>query len=117
MNQITPYYLVRAMASISLVAIALQYWPMQLLGLAIILMPYLIVILLANKEAYSSPLRVHCRFLSGVGISIISTVLLFGIESDAQASIGVLFAVAIQFGIIFISEAIIGLFTYQESKP
>lgn len=117
MNQITPYYLVRAMASISLVAIALQYWTMQLLGLAIILMPYLTVILLANKEAYSSPLRVYCRFFSGVGVSIISIGLLFGIENDAQAGIGVLFAVALQFGIIFVSEAIIGLFTYQESKP
>ena len=117
MNQITPYYLVRAMASISLVAIALQYWTMQLLGLAIILMPYFIVLLLANKDAYSSPSRVYSRFFSGVGVSIISIALLFGIESDAQAGIAVLFAVAIQFGIIFVSEAIIGLFTYQESKP
>lgn len=117
MNQLTPYYLARAIASISLVAIALQYWTMQLLALAIILMPYVIVLLLANKGAYSSPLRVYCRFFSGVGISIISIGLLFGVENNAQAGIAVLFAVAIQFGTLFVSEAIIGLFTYEESKP
>ena len=97
-------------------AIVYEYWGAGFIGTAFMLTPYVIVSLLANKNAYKTKLRIFCRAVGGVLVLILAIGLLFGIESDPQAAVGIGFAIVIQYGIIFVSEAIIGLATYEESR-
>ena len=108
------YNLVRIFSIISLMAIVYYYWGAGFIGTAFMLTPYVVVFLLANNNTYKTKLRIFCRATGGVLISILAIGLLLGIESDPQAGIGIGFAIVIQYGVIFVSEAIIGLATYRE---
>ncbi len=79
-------------------------------------MPYVVVFLLANESSYKTTFRIYCRVIAGISVSLISMGLLFGISNDAQAGIGVLLALVIQYGILFVSEALIGFYTYGENN-
>jgi hypothetical protein len=110
------YTLIRILSSICLIAIVSEYWRSGLIGTSFILSPYIIVSLLANKNAYKTKLKLVCRSVGGVLVSILAIGLLIGIDADPQASIGIGFTIIMQYGIIFVSEAIIGLATYEESN-
>ncbi len=116
MVHLKTYNLIRMFSILSLMAILYEYWGTGLIGTAFMLTPYVIVSLLANKNAYKTKLRIFCRAAGGVLISMLALGLLFGIKSDPQAGIGIGFAIAIQYGVIFVSEAIIGLATYGENS-
>ena len=114
MLNISSYNVIKVLTSISFVVIAFQGLSHGVLTGIVLLMPYVIVFLLANESSYKTTLRIYCRVIAGILVSLISLGLLFGISNDPQVGIGVLFAVAIQYGILFVSEALIGLYTYGE---
>jgi len=116
MVHLKSHNIIKILASISFIAIAYEYLAIGFMGATIILIPYVLIFLLANKNAYKTTLRVFCRVTGGILVSLLAVGLLFGIKSDPQAGVGAMFAVVIQYGVIFISEAIIGLFTYKESS-
>lgn len=116
MINVTSYNFIRILASICFITVAIVFLPYGALGGVFLLMPYLLVFLLANQNTYHTPLRVYCRVTAGVLVSLISIAILFGIESDPQAGISVMFSAVIQYGVIFVAEAIIGLMTYEESE-
>tara|TARA_R110001592_G_scaffold168650_10_gene404896 strand:+ start:280 stop:651 length:372 start_codon:yes stop_codon:yes gene_type:complete len=113
MIKLNLYKYSKALSVISLIAVTYKYWGFGFWEAIFILLPYLLVFLLANRAAYSSPLLIGCRAIAGVIVSLLCAVLLFGITPSAQAGIGFMFVVVIQYGVIFVSEALIGLFTYQ----
>lgn len=113
MIKLNLYKYIKVLSLISLIAVTYKYWGFGFWEAIIVLLPYLLVFLLANQDAYSSPLLIGCRTIAGVIVSLLCAVLLFGITPSAQAGIGFMFGVVIQYGVIFVSEALIGLFTYQ----
>ncbi|MCP1338035.1 hypothetical protein NJR55_00385 [Idiomarina sp. M1R2S28] len=115
MNYLKIYNLIRTLSIICFVAITFEYWGIGFIGTAIMLFPYGIVFVLANKNLYKTKLRTFFRAVAGLLVSVLTIGLLFGVDSDPQAAIGLGFVVVIQYGILFISEAIIGLATYAES--
>lgn len=116
MLNIMSYNVIKVLTSISFVVVAFQGLSHGVLAEIILLMPYVIVFLLANESSYKTTFRIYCRVIAGISVSLISLGLLFGISNDAQAGISVLFAVVIQYGILFVSEVLIGLYTYRESN-
>lgn len=116
MINIRSYNVVKVMASVSLIVIAFEFLVSDLVA-GIMMMPCVIVFLMANESWYKSAIRVFCRVTAGILISLISLGLIFTINDDPQGGIGLALGVVIQFAIIFVSEALIGLCTYEESSP
>lgn len=110
------YNFIRLLSTICFVATAYKYGGDGFFGNLFILAPYLIVFLIANKNAYKTKLRLYCRATAGLLVSVLTVGLFIGVEPDAQAAIGIVFGILIQYGVVFVSEAIIGLATYGESS-
>jgi hypothetical protein len=108
------YNLIRILSTICFLATAYKYWSGGFIGNLFILAPYVIVYLLANKNAYNTKLRLFCRTVAGILVSVLAVAIFIGVEPDAQAAIVIGFGIVIQYGVIFVSEAIIGLATYGE---
>lgn len=109
MFQMKTYQYVRIISVVCILAVLLEYWRYNFIGLIVLLIPYVTVFALANNSAYKTRLAKGCRMTGAVLIAAITVGILFGIKSDPQAGIGVLFAAMLQYGILFISEAILGL--------
>ncbi|QDE31729.1 hypothetical protein [Shewanella polaris] len=115
MTNLKYYNLIRLLAAIFFVAIAFEYWGNSFIGLAVLLFPYILVFLLANKLAYRTKLRTILRTFAGLLVSVLAIGLLFGIKSDAQSGIVVSHIAISQYSAIFVAEAIIGLCTYEDN--
>ncbi|WP_440056799.1 hypothetical protein ACSLBF_18135 (plasmid) [Pseudoalteromonas sp. T1lg65] len=111
------YNFVRVLSLLCFVSIAWKHWDVSILGLTYMLLPYILIFVLATKKTYCSRIRISCRTVGAVAVSLVSIGLVIEVGSDPQASIGMMYAVAMQYGVLFISEAIIGLVTYPESNP
>lgn len=108
------YRFTQILSIICFTAILYQYWGTSFIGAALMLTPYLLIFLLANPRAYQTKTKVVLRTIGGVLVAVLALGLLFGVGSDAQAGVGIGFAVVIQYGAIFLSEAIIGLVNYNK---
>lgn len=108
------YNLVRVVSLFCFSAITWEYWGNNALGLVFLLTPYVLVFVLATQKTYSSKIKIICRVVAGAFVSLLSVGLLFGIDADPQAPIGIGLTVIIQYCTLFVAEAIIGLATYKE---
>lgn len=106
--------IIRIIAAISFIAVGYHFWGNSLLGMVFMLLPYGVVFLLANRVTYETKLKSMCRGLSGVIVCLLSLGLLFGEYNDPQSGIGIAFAVLLQYGVIFATEAVVGLVTFRE---
>lgn len=103
-------------ALIALIAINYKYWGTGLLTILMMSAPYALIFFIANENNYKGRLTSLLRSSAAVIILLLALGLLFGIEPDPQSGIGVMFAIAFQYGALFISEALIALFTYREEQ-
>jgi len=104
------YYPVRALAVISLVAVAIKYWMPTEIGFAFMLLPYLVLYFLANANNYRNKRLFLIRIIAALFTIILAPVLIFGIEPDPQAGVGIMFLLVTQLTAISASEFIISFF-------
>ena len=116
MVHLKTYNLIQVFSILSLITIVYEYWGVGFISIVFMINPYIIVFLLANNKAYKTKLRVVCRAVGGTLVSILALGLLLYVKSDPQTGIGIGLAIVMQYGVIFVSEAIIGLATYDESS-
>lgn len=116
MNFLKTYNIIKLLALVSFIALAYKYVANGLVGVIFMLIPYVLIFFLANKNAYQTTLKVSIRMIGGILVVLLALSLLFYVNDDAQAGIGIMFAVVIQYGVIFVSEAIIGLLTYERNS-
>jgi hypothetical protein len=114
MMYLKTYNYIKALALIALVTINYEYWGAGFLGVLVMSAPYFIIYTIASENRYKSRLSHLLRASAGIIVFLLALGLLFGVGSDPQAGIGAMFAIVIQFGVIFASEALIALFTYRE---
>jgi hypothetical protein len=117
MMYLNTYNFIKTLAIIALVTINYEYWGAGFFEVLVMSAPYFVIYALANESRYQS--RLSClscllRASAGIIVFLLALGLLFGVTSDPQAGIGVIFAIVIQYGVIFASEAFIALFTYRE---
>jgi len=112
MNYHKIYYAVRALAVLSLAIITIEYWNAGALALAILLSPYVTLYILSNENNYRDFKLMVLRVVSALLSFLMVPWLLFGVEADPQAGIGLLFGVIIQLSLISITELII-LFIFR----
>ena len=113
MKRIKLYQLVRLLSLLGILLLLFGEWSKGAAATLLILSPVLLVLLLANERAYQLRLPAVCRAFAGVAVLLLSMALLFDNNDDPQAGIGVALVIVIQYACIFVSEAIIGLVTYQ----
>jgi hypothetical protein len=112
MEYLKIYNIIRILSVGFLIALINKFGFDSFIGSVFILAPYLLLFLLANQAAYKTKFKIFCRSLSGTLVYIIAIGILF---SGLNEMIGAGYAMALQYGIIFVAEAIIGLFTYAEN--
>ena len=103
--------IIRVLSVGFLIALINKFGFASSMGIVFILAPYLLLFLLANQAAYKTKFRIFFRSLSGALVCLIAIGILFVGRNEM---IGIGYAVALQYGVIFVVEAIIGLFTYDE---
>jgi len=108
------YYPVRALAVLSLVAVAIKYWMPTEIGFAFMLLPYLVLYFLANAKNYKNKRLFLLRIIAALFTITLAPVLIFGIKPDPQAGIGIVFLLVMQLAAISASEFII-LFFYADN--
>jgi len=108
------YYPVKALAALSLVAVAIKYWMPTEIGFAFVLLPYLVLYFLANANNYRNKRLFLIRIIAALFTIILAPVLIFGIEPDPQAGVGIMFLLVTQLTAISASEFII-LFFYADN--
>ncbi len=89
------YYPIKVLAVWSFVAISIVYWNTGAAGLALLLSPYVVLYFLSNDNNYRDVKLTVIRIIPAIIIFILVPWLLFGIESDPQAGIGLMFGVII----------------------
>ena len=104
MNYKKIYYPVKVLAVLSLVAVAIKYWMPTEIGFAFMLLPYLLLYFLANAKNYQNKRLIIIRFIAALFTIILAPVLIFGIEPDPQAGIGIMFLLIMQLAAISASE-------------
>jgi hypothetical protein len=114
MKYLNTYNFIKALAIIALVTINYEYWGAGFFEVLVMSAPYFVIFALANESRYQSRLSCLLRASAGIIVFLLALGLLFGVGPDPQAGIGALFAIVIQYGVIFASEALIALFTYRE---
>ncbi|MBA6408429.1 MULTISPECIES: hypothetical protein [unclassified Pseudoalteromonas] len=114
MNYKKIYYPVKGLAVLSLVAVAIKYWMPTEIGFAFMLLPYLLLYFLANAKNYQNKRLIIIRFIAALFTIILAPVLIFGIEPDPQAGMGIMFLLIMQLAAISASEFII-LFFYVDN--
>ncbi len=110
------YYPVKILAIFSFIAIALKYWNAGAIGLALLLSPYAVLYFLSNDNNYSRLQLTVIRIVPAIVTYLLVPWLLFGIESDPQAGIGLMFGVMIQLSLISAAEFIILFFIHGKNR-
>lgn len=111
MKHFTLYNFIRIITTICFLLIGWVFWEGGLLGVLFMLGPYILVIILARKTTYNNKHKKLLRASGGILVSLIT----LGLIQDNATAVGGTIAVVFQYGIIFISEALIGLLTYEEN--
>jgi len=92
-----------------------KYSEISFLTMFFLVLPYVFIMCIASEELYQTKTRLLLRSSANIVVLLLAIGLLFGIKADAQAGIGVMFAILIQYGVIFVSEAVIGLLSVEET--
>jgi len=110
------YLPIKVLALLSFVSIGIKYWGPSEVGFYLLLSPYAVLYFFSNENNYRNPKLTIIRSIPAVFTFLIVPVLLFGIESDAQAGIGIMFGLIIQLASISAAELIILFFLNGESS-
>lgn len=110
------YYPVKIISVLSFLAIAVEYWNAGAVGLSILLSPYVVLYFLSNGRNYRNLQLTVIRIVPAMVTFLFVPWLLFGIASDAQAGIGLMFGVMIQLSTISAAEFIILFFINGKSR-
>lgn len=114
MNFRKVYSPIKVLAVLSFVAIAIKYWGPTEVGLYLLLSPYVALYFLSNESNYRNTKLTIIRAIPAIVTLLLVPVLLFGIEADAQAGIGIMFGLIIQLTSISAAEFIIVFFLNGE---
>ncbi|OKY26602.1 hypothetical protein [Thalassotalea sp. PP2-459] len=109
MNYFKTYYFIKVLALIALTLINYEYWDGRFLWTLVISVPYIIIFTIAHKDRYKGSLRYFIRTLAGIVVFLLALGILYN-----ESAIGSMYAIVIQYSVIFASEAIIALFTYDK---
>ena len=101
---------IKLLAVLSFVTIAIEYWHAGAIGLALLLSPYVVLYYFSSNKNYSTVKLAVIRIIPAIIVFLVVPGLLFGIEPDAQAGIGLMFAIIIQLAAISAAELIILFF-------
>jgi len=101
---------IKLLAVLSFVAIAIEYRYAGAIGLAFLLSPYVALYYLSSNNNYRTVKVAVIRIIPAIIVYLVVPVLLFGIEPDAQAGIGLMLGVIIQLASISAAELIILFF-------
>jgi hypothetical protein len=110
------YLPIKVLALLSFVSIGIKYWGPIEVGFYLLLSPYAVLYFLSNENNYRNTKLTIIRCIPAALTFLIVPVLLFGIESDAQAGIGLMFGLIIQLASISAAEFIILFFLNGESS-
>ena len=110
------YIPIKALALLSFVSMGIKYWGASEVGFYLLLFPYAVLYFLSNENNYRNTKLTIIRSIPALLTFLIVPVLLFGLESDAQAGIGIMFALIIQLASISVAEFIILFFLNRGSS-
>ena len=113
MKPIKLYQAIKLLSLAGLLLLIVSGWVTGWQAAALFFPPLVLIFFLASERAYQTWLKAGCRALAGGMVSLLVVAIVFHENNDAQAGIGVALVLAIQYGIVFVSEAIIGLATYR----
>lgn len=116
MNILKIYFPIKILALLSFVSIGIKYWEPTEVGFYLLLSPYAVLIFLSNANNYRNTKLSALRSIPAVLTFLLVPILLFGIQSDAQAGIGVMFGLMIQLASISLAELIILLFVKDKNS-
>lgn len=94
----------------------IKYWGPTEIGFYLLLSPYAVLYFLANDNNYRSKKLTIIRSIPAALTVLLVPVLVFGIEPDAQAGIGLLAGLIIQLASISAAEFIILFFVNDEEN-
>ncbi|TGE85215.1 hypothetical protein C7Y70_02440 [Pseudoalteromonas sp. KS88] len=116
MNYKNVYLPIKALALLSFISIALKYWGPSEVGFYLLLSPYVVLFYLSNANNYrNTKLSIIRGIPAGLTLLLVPA-LLFGIEPDAQAGIGLMFGLLLQLASISAAELIILFFLNDEQR-
>ncbi len=116
MNYRKVYFPIKVLALLSFISIGFKYWVPSEVVFYLLLSPYAVIYFLSNDKNYQNIKLTIIRIIPVVLTFLLVPVLLFGIEPDAQAGIGVMFALMIQLTSISAAELIILFFLNEENS-
>lgn len=110
------YFPIKAFALFSFVSVALKYWGPSEVGFYLMLSPYAVLFYLSNASNYRNSKLTIIRGISAGLTLLLVPFLLFGIEPDAQAGIGIMFGLLLQLASISAAELVILFFFNDEQR-
>ena len=110
------YIPIKALAVFSLASIGIKYWFPSEIIFYLLLAPYAVLYFLSNANNYRNTKLTIIRSIPAILTFLVVPMLLFGIEPDAQAGIGIMFGLIIQLASISASEFIILFFLNGENS-
>ena len=87
---------IKILSLLSLVFVAVAFWYPSQIGFYLLLIPYLLLLAIARPFNYRSTKLAAIRTIGATITLLMVPALLFGIESDPQAGIAVMFLLIIQ---------------------
>ena len=106
---------IKLLAVFSFFAIAIEYWNAGATGLALLLSPYVVLYYFSSNKNYSTVKLAVIRIIPAIIVFLVVPGLLFGVEPDAQAGIGLMLAILIQLAAISTAELIILFFIHCDN--
>ncbi len=116
MSFLKVYNPIKALAVLSFVSIAIKYWFPSEMIFYLLLSPYAVLYFLSNENNYRNTKLATIRVIPATITFVLVLFLLFGIESDAQAAIGLVLGLIIQLVSISTAEFIILFFINGEGS-
>jgi hypothetical protein len=116
MNYGEVYFPIKVLALLSFVSIGVKYWAPSEVGFYLMLSPYAVLYFFSNANNYRNTKLVIIRSIPAVLTILLVPVLLFGLVPDAQAGIGIMFALMFQLASISAAELIILFFINSDNK-
>lgn len=110
------YNPIKVLAVLSFVSIGIKYWFPSEIIFYLLLSPYAVLYFSSNENNYRNTKLAIIRVIPAIVTFLLVPILLFGIEPDAQAGIGIVLGLIIQLASISTAEFIILFFLNGENS-
>lgn len=102
-------YIIQIAAVIALILTTVMFWQSPVWAKIFAIIPYLIIFFVANSRSYNKTYKLLLRSAAAILVLFIAGFIALTPQTDAQSGIGILFAICLQYALIFAAEAIIYL--------